>query len=488
MSLLTINPPPGQYLSDQTVTITPLPGYSLLATNDGSDPVIVKTIASTNKLGSEMPYIQTVDDGRGRAIFDGAFAKYYNEGYSSDLNAPTNKFYINTLNYITKGKGKKIFIFTDRLPSDNSYMLKDQVISNSFGKTLRLTAEAAGFTITMKDPSDYGGLTNPTYAEMSQYDAIFFMSASSGIPAGQLITSAAAAAVAAARKAGIGLYICTDNNPWYDSANILLTHITDAYFEGLYDFSPGTTVGYNKNLHGDSPLFIGMLDTDIVQASQTDSNVVQTATDPSSSPVNFQITTGHTQLKFAVIDSGGNITFEQHGYSVNVPPIIELCDSLGNSIEALPTNYKKTRQAYFNFKPITEGQLVSGFVKIDDTVIGTFNNESTGILNINWLDTIYTTSTEPNVIEMPGLHNKSIIVELYDPLVFIYKFDFNRLVPNSIFNSELLYLNLFDILDLQSVKSVPELLKLLKEKNTQITSDVKLPVYLKNSFDFLKSE
>jgi len=431
MGVLTLTPPPGSYTDPQTVTVSGPAGTTIIATTTGKDPVVVKTIASTNKLGPEYPYIQSIDDGKGRAIFDGAFSKYYNSGYSASLTAPNNRFLINSLNWIAKDGGKRLLVIGDRSTAYSNYNVKRTTAGTAdFGLVFNNIPQAAGYTVTVKDATDYGGTVNPTYAELINYDVVLFMSASAELPTNQLITSSGAAAIAQARKAGIGIYVCTDNVPWYDSANIVLAAMTDATFVGSYDFSPGTTVGYNKIKNGDNPIFNGMLDTDIITASTSDSYVNQAVTIPETLPKTVNIPVGYTAVKFAVIDTDGNISFEEYGYSASVTPIIELCDAAGTTIETITESEAQSKLIYFKFVPTGSVTSVSGFIKAGATVIGTFNDELGGLLNIQWLDTDFSDSTTPNEITMPRFLNRDIYVELFSPLAFTYTWSFNRIIPN----------------------------------------------------------
>jgi len=429
MGILSLTPAPGPYADPQTVTVSGPAGYTVIATDTGSDPVVVKTIASTNKLGPEYPYIQSIDDGRGRCIFDGAFVKYCNISYSASLSAPQNLFLINALNFIAKADGKKLLVLGDRTSAYTNYRVKG-TDATSFNSVFTTIPQTQGYSVTIKDAADYPASDfTPSYEECMLYDAIFFMSSSDAIPASGLLTTTGAANLAAARKQGVGLYVCTDDDPFTDSANILLAAITTANFTGVYDFSPGQTVAYNKALYGDSPIFAGMADTDIVFASTSDSYVNQAITTPEVLPKSFSIPVGFTSLKFAVLDPSGNVTFEEYGYSVGVTPIIELCDESGVTLTEIAASEEKTKALYFKFVPTTEVTSVSGFIKAGPTVVGTFNNELGGVLNITWQNTAFSDALTPNEITMPRFLNRDIHVELFSPLAFTYTWSFNRVIP-----------------------------------------------------------
>src|SRR5690606_2978309 len=116
MSLLTFNPPPGQYSSDQTITVSGPAGVGIIHTSDNTEPVLVKTVVASNNYNPPLPYIQTIEDGRGKAIFDGSFPKFYNNLWSGQPDrssfsalAPDFKFIHNALAFILNG-GNKLLV------------------------------------------------------------------------------------------------------------------------------------------------------------------------------------------------------------------------------------------------------------------------------------------------------------------------------------------------------------------------------------------
>ena len=458
---LTLTPPPGTYNDDQTISVTgPANVAGILVTTNGSDPVIVKTIASSDKPGTEYPYSQTIDDGRGRAIFDGAFAKAYNSRWNAITPTPTTfaelddalKLLHNCIQFVLDG-GTQLLALGDKNATlddnGNSYFIKDSVSGTSFYTTLTGVASILGITMTIKDRADYAGnLLNPTFAELSNYDAVLIISSNSigstaTPPSPQYITNDGIANIAQARRSGIGVYVLTDNGgagtgttarypeSYYATANYILAGITNANFQGTLDFSPGRTVGENKALHGDSPIFDNMADTDIVFASTTDSYVNQDASTLVTLPTTVSVTTGYTTLKFAVVDDLGNVTFEQYGYNVGQPPIVELCDASGTVIQQWPETNLRQRQVHFLYTPGDFTDDAAGFVKVGEIVVGEFTNVASGIISVSWLDTEYSSPANPNVITMPASSNLDVHVELYEPVPFIFTWNFDRFIPTA---------------------------------------------------------
>lgn len=457
---LTLSPEPGFYPSDTIIAISGDASIaSVIVTTDGKDPVLVKTIASSPKYGPEYPYVQTIEDGRGRAVFDGAFSKFYNSRWMAADNASGNptsfaelsssfKFLYNAFNFIRRGgTGNKLLFLGDKFPGapnsgNDNYNVKIPYAavapgSSSFYTSVTSLGALMGLDVTVKDSSDYpGNQISISYAECMEYDLIMFMSS---YPTAS-VTQAAAANIAQARRDGVGLYFCTDNGggpsgdpnarypeAFYTNANIVLPAITNANFQANMDFSPGTTVAYNKALWGDSELFANIPDTGIIGASTSDSFVNQPNSSNTTLPTEVTVTSGYTTLKFAVIHTDGSITFEQYGYNVGQPPIIELTDESGTTISEFVQTNLRQRRVNFTYLPGPFGNC-SGFVLVGDVVVGEFDNAPSGPLSVTWLDTAYTSALSGNLITMSGVDELDVRVRLSLPVVFEYAWDFNRLL------------------------------------------------------------
>ena len=429
---INISPPPGTYTTNQTITITGTNGVTqAYITTNGNDPVIVKTVAASNKYNPPKPYIQTIEDGRGRAVFDGSFPKFYNTylGTPTLISAEQTLLAIkNAMTFLVNGEstmGKKILYLNDANSGD-TYNIIDTVGNSCFRLCIDYLNQQTGMVPTLKTRASYGGVLNPTYAELMEYDIIFVMSSMS--TGERYITDEGAANIAEARKAGKGIYVCTDNDPWYTTANHVVRKITDAHFEGIYDFSPGTTVQYNRDLFGPSPLTNGMDATAVMGASTSDSTVVQNATVPVTLPYTTTITNGYTAVKVAAVESTGGISFTQYGYNIGQPPIVELCDSKGNPLERWDQTNLRERTVYFKYLPGSFG-ATSGYIKVNDITVAEFSNAPAGIITSTWVTTEYSDATRPNVIKTSGKVSPRINVDLIKPVVFVYEWDFNRLVP-----------------------------------------------------------
>lgn len=237
--MITFTPPPGQYSTPTVdVSVTAPAGYRGSYAIDGY-PLLVQTISGSNKypaLGL-VPYIQTVSDGLGKLVLDGAFTKFYNSRWTG---APSysqltdnEKVLCNFITYILDG-GDKLLVLGDRDVNEAYSVLSNQ--SSSFHQTLLGIASILNISIDFKVYTDYSGnKLDPTYQELINYHGIFVLSGYSTVPASARITAQGASNIAEARRAGIGLYLCTDHGSddpngqgFYATANKILAEITDA--------------------------------------------------------------------------------------------------------------------------------------------------------------------------------------------------------------------------------------------------------------------
>lgn len=338
--MLEFSRPPSIYPNSFDLVVSGPVGTTVVYSTVG-DPVVVNTVAASAKYPPDkQPYVQTVEDGRGRLILDGSFPKFYNNQWigGATYNALNDreKAIANSFLFLLEGRNK-VLVLGDA-PISGSYPVKGTG-SNGFYTTLTSIASTLGLEMTIKDVADYANdLLNPSFSELMMYDMIFVMS--SVIQSSPSITNAASIAIAEARRNNIGVYICTDHGSdsptsgFYATANAILKNIVpDAAFLGRWDFSPGETVGFNKMHFGDSPLFDNLDDSALMPASNSDSSVIQPPSIIHDLPLTIPIGQGWTTIKFAVIAPNGDITFQSVGYGVNVDPIVQLLPDPIDSFE-----------------------------------------------------------------------------------------------------------------------------------------------------------
>lgn len=439
--MIILTPPPGTHSDVSEVTISGPEGYQVIVSNNGPDPVLVRTVASSDKDGTDRPYIQYMDDGRGRVILDGAFGKYYNSQASTNKTTYANTFLKNCIDYISPVENPRILFLGDRIaPEDGdlSYSIKG-TSGSAFRTFFETFCNNFDFTYDIKDALDYNGELDFGLDELTNYQVLFFMGSRNedqdSIP---VVSERLARAIATFREEGKGVYLCTDHNSFFYNNNIILSYITDAQFEGSYDFSPGTTVAYNRALHGDSPLFRGLSDNTIMRGSGSDSSVQQNIELPLSLPVTVPIDEGHNAFKLGVIDPSGNMQFLHYYYGVNESPVIELTDNEGNVIDGWEQTNIRQRRVYFKYNDTGIGNC-TGYVRAGNTVIGTFEDCPPGPLDVTWLNTEFTISALGELVTMTGDKNLDISVEFYEPFEFRIAWNFNRFIPPENFESTAKY-------------------------------------------------
>ena len=331
MGLLELNPPPSAYYEDPVdVTITvPQNCVKAIITTDGTPPGIVSTVAASNKWNPPVPYLQTVQDGRGFLVLDGAFPRWYNTNWAgatsySALSAE-HKLMANIWLTILNG-GTKLLILGDASTSESYPVLSTK--ATGFYTFFTKLAQALGISVTIKDRNSYGGYLNPSLSELLQADAVMVVGSSSETIPNTMITEEGAQNIATSRLQGKGLYLVGDHAPYFvNCVNRILKYVaSQAELSGNYNFTPGTTVGYNKAAFGDSVLFANVPDTALVRADDSNSMVSQPATSWTPLPATFHIPKGFTTIKAVVQDCDGNISYEEYGYAIEERPIVLLED------------------------------------------------------------------------------------------------------------------------------------------------------------------
>lgn len=263
-------------------------------TINGRAPTLAQYIAY-DQLAPPNPFLAVTQDGRGNAVFDGGFPKYYNNvgpaagaGFAQ-LNG-SFKFLHNALKFcvnpakIAAGNNKVLFI-GDAADTAVNYALKSTGPSGFLTSMQRVCA-AAGLAPSFLSVTDYGGNLNPSFATLDQFACVVMLS--TDYPAVPLITPAAVQAFVQYREAGNGVILITDHgvpdltdineaaegtySGFYRTANMIAAEF-GVYFTGLYDRKP-VNVGFIRQTYGDHPLYNGITNAEFIQAGDSESKVV----------------------------------------------------------------------------------------------------------------------------------------------------------------------------------------------------------------------
>lgn len=325
MSDIGFDVAPGYYLNNFTINMQlSARVQSLQYSVNGGAPALSKYIAYDTST-PPVPFVAVTDDGRGRVVYDGGFPKFYNNNIG---NTSTQKYLFNVLRYLEntakRAQGNnKVLLVGDA--STGNYMVKDEVNSNGFAKTLKTLVAAAGYSLTIKDRADWGGVINATVTELEQYCLVLIMSSVSQQPgAAYLITPECIEALMTYRENGNGIMLITDHGPvinsiseaassnkggFFATANAVAVNF-GAWFSGDYNRTP-VNIGFLRSTYGDHPLYDGMSDSESFYAGGSESRVFvaeyNSITPAQVTPIN--ITTGRTVIQVAaVLDTGEIVT------------------------------------------------------------------------------------------------------------------------------------------------------------------------------------
>lgn len=305
MASMTPSPTPGPYLEGLDMRFTFSPDVTGVAfSTDGTPPSISKYIAY-DTLTPPNPFIAVTEDGRGRVVYDGGFPKFYNGsapavgtqfaslpgGYKYAYNAIR---WISNAEKVAAGNGK-VLVLGDAVASEN-YSIKGTK-SVDFSVSLDRLFAALGVPYVLKDRADYGGVLNPTLAELEEYACVVVFSTL--YTDGQFISNQAINDMVTYRENGNGIFIITDHGVvlpdiqaalgthagFFRTGNFICTRF-GAFFSGNYNRVP-VNVGFLRRTYGDHPLYNNLLDSESISAGGSESKVVVTSAnvfDPANMP------------------------------------------------------------------------------------------------------------------------------------------------------------------------------------------------------------
>lgn len=296
-------------------------------------PPSISEYIAYDELDPPNPFLAVTQDGNGNVVYDGGFPKFYN-GKAPDVGASFAqleggfKFLYNALNFVAKDghPNNKMLLIGDQT-SGNSYSVKD-TNSNGFYTSMTRIAEIAGYTLTVKDPDDWGGSINPTLAELNEYCAVIVMGTHGGSNP-DVVTDPAVADFVTYRLQGGGLIFITDHGPdltsiqdatttsggFFDGINKITVQF-GAYFTGDFNRSP-VNVGYLRQNYGDHPLYNGMADSDDISAGGSESRVVVATAAVQDVNGTYDISLsspaddGIHRFNFLMVDDSGNTSTDQ---------------------------------------------------------------------------------------------------------------------------------------------------------------------------------
>lgn len=305
MASMTPSPTPGPYLEGLDVHFTFSPDVTGVAfSTDGSPPSISKYIAY-DTLTPPNPFIAVTEDGRGRVVYDGGFPKFYNGSAPAvgtqfaDLPGGY-KYAYNAIRWISNHEkvaagNSKVLVLGDAIAVEN-YSIKGTK-GNDFSVALDRLFASLGVTYVLKDRADYGGVLNPTLAELEEYACVVVFSTM--YTSGQFISNQAINDLVTYRENSNGIFIITDHGVvlpniqaamgehagFFRTGNFICTRF-GAFFSGDFNRTP-VNVGFLRSTYGDHPLYNNLLDSESISAGGSESKVVVTTAnvfDPANMP------------------------------------------------------------------------------------------------------------------------------------------------------------------------------------------------------------
>ncbi len=222
------------------------------------------------------PFISVVDNAAGgRLVLDGGFPKFYNNTYSKS--GDQWRYLNNAIQWIKRsGGGNKILLFGGN-PSNSgkSYRVKGTG-SGHFYNSFNQWARDYGYSLTVKDSLDFGGVGNVNVPldYLNQYDAVIYMG--SNYSNVKIFNKEGVANFGDYSKLGGGIMIITDHDAFQAGANQVASNFNIRFYGNVN--RSNVSVSYLKSKYGDHELWNGLT---IVPAGGSEGNVDISAVDVS---------------------------------------------------------------------------------------------------------------------------------------------------------------------------------------------------------------
>lgn len=410
-SLVVATPPPSAYDgTSMLVSLAAAPAVESIVYSTEKKPTIAKNLVY-DEFGN--PFISVVEDNHGRVVFDGGFPKFYNTNYNTAWTtfaemSDSFKYMYNCMNWIANpdkvaAGNKNVLVWSDANP-DESYSAKNAAASSGFGESIPACGQVAGFNIVTKSREDFG-TTSPVdipFSELDQYCAVIVMSTRS--TSSSHLTAQSVANFVAYREAGNGLMIITDHDIFQGTANALGTNFGVTFF-GTVNRSPIPVSDIIAN-YGNHPLWNNM--TGSIHAGGSEGNV-QTTTYPEYTGGTIEITgEGYKNLRILAKTTDGEVSFYDLSYALNIADPFSVV-----SAPPASTSLNEAPPVDFSIGQMN-GQDVQGIVKLNNHVIGDFQN----------IGGTFSASSIPTLSLQKGVND--IVLEVTSPLSYFRNFTVAR--------------------------------------------------------------
>lgn len=416
----SLNPSGGHFFNSVVLNWELSPDVAYINfTTDGIQPTI-STYIAYDTLTPPNPFIAVTQDGNGNVVYDGGFPKLYNSyappvGTTFSQFSGAFKYFHNAINFVANkakvAKGNKKMLIIGDANSGEGYNIMDGAVSD-FHYSFQRLAASTGFVPTFKTRSGWGGVINPTLAELEQYALVIYMSSAGNKT---LISDAAVNNMVTYRENGNGLIFITDHGPvlntigeaisndsgFFATANKVIANF-GAWFSGDFDRTP-VNVGHIRRTYGDHPLYNGMLDSDDISAGGSESKVnvaVYTPYTAANVPPITLSTNGVHIISVLVIMKDGSMHSDRYAYTVIDGDIYRYKNIDG--VVATETKATLHPMVSFSVDVVSSafGTLRGGVYK-NKKIVGLFDYDA-GVSKITWFaggnETVAT--TDGDIIEV----------------------------------------------------------------------------------------
>lgn len=262
------------------------------------------------------PFIAVVDNPRGgRLTLDGGFPKFYNRTYSAS--GDQWRYLNNAIQWVKKeNAGNSILLFGGKpLSTGGSYRVKGTGEAD-FQTSFSRWASDYGYSITIKDSNDFGGVGNVNIPldYLNQFAAVIVMGSYASYVT--IFNSTGVENFSDYSKLGGGLFLITDHNVFQTGVNQIASEF-NLRFYGNVNRSP-VSVAELEAKYGTHPLWEGL---SVVPAGASEGNIDVSALDFSEIDYEGQGGTivfkeGETAAKVSIRIFGNTVPKPDRSFSV----------------------------------------------------------------------------------------------------------------------------------------------------------------------------
>lgn len=204
----------------------------------------------------DRPFLGYLEYQKIRAVFDGSVPRYFNSRLNAVGYENVGPLLTNIVRWLDREeRGNRILIIGDQENTASNYSVKG-TDATGFGVNFVQHLTALGYNVDVLYVSEVaGGFPNDTYFDA--YAVVIYLCTIAPLTISPVLTGA----IERATKAGMGLYVLADHEPYYTAnANAIAAKFV-AKFQGDYNRTSGTNIDANRAARGDNPFIAGLTGT-----------------------------------------------------------------------------------------------------------------------------------------------------------------------------------------------------------------------------------